>query len=238
MISKSLTTSQKVQAIGNKIQAAVKALTLEHVSDNDLRGLVAYIMTAIGLKNMPGQIEDLVMINYMRSSLSRFTMEEFKIAFNLLADGKLDIHIEHFNSFNTLYLGRIMESYSRFRFKYIHPEQYDEPAKEITTEDLNELVMISFERYKQGKPVTDFGGIQNKYLRFRKLIRHTVSEMDAIMEKARIRYENENSDTIGRVISKENSGEAIKDIARSMALTSFFKDIQNRNIDLKKLLYD
>ena len=222
--------------IFDQIQQALMLPKVNAASDHELRMMITYIQTAIGIKSIPNDIEDLVMLNYIRHSLSKFTLDELMIAFTLLADSKLDLNIDHFQSFNTLYLGRVMESYSRFRFRYLTPAEQAEAPKQVTDQDMINLILLQYDHWLNKKEVTDFGGIQLRYLTKCGFIQMSLSQMDDILNQAGEVYKESHRDIIGRVLENGNDKDGIKDIARSISLRKWFKSIRDSNKDIKLIL--
>ncbi len=99
-------------------------------------------------------------------------------------------------------------------------------------EDIKESILLQYKRWTEKKAVTDFGGLQIKFLRKSGLIKQTLSEADEIYEQATKVHYNGNKNLLGNIIVTENDQFTIQDIARSITLRKWFKSLSDNNKDI------
>lgn len=236
-------TENKGKSLSNWIVSASKMKKVSGCTETEIRKMIAYVMIMVGFKDKPEEAEALVLIDFIQSRLSRFSIEEFKVAYTLFVEGKLDIDREHYNSFSTIYLGRVMESYSRYRFSHLKnhekaiEEEQDEP-KALTNDDIENLIIESFERFLTKKDIYDFGAVQYRYLERLGLIDLTREQEMEIMVQAKQAHMLMNMSAAGRIINSENSEAVIVDIARMISLRNYFNQLKKHGQHIAVILND
>lgn len=206
----------------------------------------------LGIKETPSQVEMLSLTDFIRGSLGKYSPEDFKIAFTLYCENNLDENREHFQSFSALFVGRVMESYSRYRFKFI---QKEETVPEVSEPQQLWIIengcIAAFENYKLTKRLIDFGSSKYKYLEAIGLLNLTKERKDEIYKIAQNEHINElKSKTDSALTQKEavmkglfdlrdkGTIEVIKERARLIALREFFDNIIELEDDLMVMIYD
>lgn len=74
---------------------------------------MAYIFTLLGFKNYPDKEEMFIIEDFIRSSYPLYTIQEFRIAFKMAVQGKLDCTTEHYEKFSPKFIGQIMLAYTK-----------------------------------------------------------------------------------------------------------------------------
>jgi hypothetical protein len=129
---------------GKEIARAIygpKIRDIDPGDDEPIKQVFRYIFTLIGLKaeNIPDDIQKAVLLNFIRTDLAQYGVEEFRIAFHLLVKNELDMEPQHFQNFNPLYLAQVMAAYDDHRkqvFKKLREaEAENEKPKEMTPEE-------------------------------------------------------------------------------------------------------
>lgn len=249
MKSEQTTSINKHEAM---VVAACNTMTIKEASDKDIRSLIVYINTMVGIKSLPSDIEDLVLLDYIKSSLANYTLDEFKLAFTLYCDGKLSENREHFQSLSTLYLGRIMESYARWRYQYFHDINrvvldLPAPPDKQTDEKLKEGVIRVFKKYKQNGLLLDFGNVYFRFLERIEVIVLTNKRKDEIYIQAeqiyRVREAQDAASAMDlldviRDADKVNDAtkEKIRMVAREIALKEYFDMLIESDITIEDAL--
>jgi len=236
----SLSTVNKEKSLSTWIVSASKMPKVSDCKDAEIRKMIAYLMILVGFKETPSDAETMVLVDFINSRLSKFSIEEFKVAFTLFIEGKLDITREHYNSFSSIYLGRVMESYGRYRFNYLKTHQDAIVESEETTSygpaDIEKLIIQQFDRFVARKTVFDFGSVQYRYLDGLNLIKFTGDEKREFMKQAEKIYISQNTSFAGRVLESGNKESAVIDIARLIALRQFYGSLKENNIHISTLL--
>lgn len=95
----------------NEILEAFKGDKLNLVSPVTLKQTLAYIFTLIGLTKYPDENEFAIIEDYIRTSYPKFTLQEFRIAFKMATQGKLDCHVDHYEKFSPKFISQVMNAY-------------------------------------------------------------------------------------------------------------------------------
>jgi hypothetical protein len=112
-VSKEWTTSKSGYIVDNEITEAFKGNKLNLVSPVTLRENLAYIFTLIGLTKYPDKDEMIVIEDFIRTSYPLYTIEEFRIAFKMAVQGKLECSTEHYEKFSPKFIGQVMVAYTK-----------------------------------------------------------------------------------------------------------------------------
>ena len=231
--------------------SAITSVTIKDATNKEIRMMLLYITKMVGVVNVPSESEEIVLLDYVHSSLSKFTLDEFKLAFKLYCDGQLDTDREHFQKISSLYLGRIMESYVRWRYRFTNKgteETTTKPTPEEHEKNMKEGCIRLFERYKRTKEIIDFGCIHYKYLRRNKFIKLTDDDIERIQDQAlgvlRIRESEKGRDGMREIKdslknfnpdSEENKLRLL-DICMEIALKEYFDEMLENEITMDKVL--
>lgn len=83
------------------------------VSPVVLRENLAYIFTLLGFKNYPDKEEMVIIEDFIRTSYPLYTIQEFRIAFKMAVQGKIDCSTDHFEKFSPKFIGQVMVAYTK-----------------------------------------------------------------------------------------------------------------------------
>jgi mRNA-degrading endonuclease HigB of HigAB toxin-antitoxin module len=99
--------------VDNEIVNSFNGDKLNLVSPIVLRENLAYIFTLLGFKNYPDKEEMVIIEDFIRSSYPLYTIQEFRIAFKMAVQGKMDCSTEHYEKFSPKFIGQIMLAYTK-----------------------------------------------------------------------------------------------------------------------------
>ena len=99
--------------VDNAIAEAFKGNKLNLLSPITLKENLAYIFTLLGLTKYPDKDEMIVIEDFIRTSYPLYTIEEFRIAFKMAVQGKLECSTEHYEKFSPKFIGQVMAAYTK-----------------------------------------------------------------------------------------------------------------------------
>jgi hypothetical protein len=99
--------------VDNEILTSFNGDKLNLVSPIILRENLAYIFTLLGFKNYPDKEEMTIIEDFIRTSYPLYTIQEFRIAFKMAVQGKLDCSTEHYEKFSPKFIGQVMVAYTK-----------------------------------------------------------------------------------------------------------------------------
>ena len=128
--------------VDNAIAEAFKGNKLNLVSPITLKENLAYIFTLLGFTKYPDTQEMVVIEDFIRTSYPLFTVEEFRLAFKMAVQGKLDCSTEHYEKFSPKFIGQVMSAYTK---KALEVRKMIKPIiKEIEPPKLSDNDIVSF----------------------------------------------------------------------------------------------
>ena len=125
-----------------------------------LRENLAYIFTLLGFTKYPDKDEMVVIEDFIRTSYPLFTVQEFRIAFKMAVQGKLDCSTEHYEKFSPKFIGQVMSAYTKKAIdvrKMIKPILSPNEPPKLTDED---IVSFTQKEWLQS-PKNDFNKVFN-----------------------------------------------------------------------------
>ena len=99
--------------VDNEIVNSFNGDKLNLVSPIILRENLAYIFTLLGFKNYPDKEEMIIIEDFIRTSYPLYTIQEFRIAFKMAVQGKLDCSTDHYEKFSPKFIGQVMLAYTK-----------------------------------------------------------------------------------------------------------------------------
>jgi hypothetical protein len=128
--------------VDNEIVNSFNGDKLNLVSPIILRENLAYIFTLLGFKNYPDKDEMIIIEDFIRTSYLLYTIQEFRIAFKMAVQGKLDCSTEHYEKFSPKFIGQVMLAYTK---KANEIRKNLKPiVKEIETPELTDEEIVLF----------------------------------------------------------------------------------------------
>ena len=146
--------------VDNEIAEAFKGNKLNLISPITLKENLAYIFTLLGFTKYPDTQEMIVIEDFIRTSYPLFTIEEFRLAFKMAVQGKLDCSTEHYEKFSPKFIGQIMSSYTK---KALEVRKMIKPIiNEIKPPKLTDDEIVSFTQKEWlESPKNDFNKVFN-----------------------------------------------------------------------------
>ena len=146
--------------VDNDIVHAFKGNKLNLVSSINLKENLAYIFTLLGFTKYPDTQEMVVIEDFIRTSYPLFTVEEFRLAFKMAVQGKLDCSTEHYEKFSPKFIGQVMSAYTK---KALEVRKMIKPIiNEIEPPKLSDDDIVSFTQKEWlESPKNDFNRVFN-----------------------------------------------------------------------------
>jgi hypothetical protein len=146
--------------VDNEIAEAFKGNKLNLVSPITLKENLAYIFTLLGFTKYPDTQEMVVIEDFIRTSYPLFTVEEFRLAFKMAVQGKLDCSTEHYEKFSPKFIGQVMAAYTK---KALEVRKMIKPIiNEIEPPKLSDDDIVSFTQKEWlESPRNDFNRVFN-----------------------------------------------------------------------------
>lgn len=238
------TSKRKVE----KSFSCPKIYSLEN--DEPIKMMLKYIFTMVGLQNIPSKEEFFVLVNYVKSNYSVYSVEEIKISFELAISKQIVAETNHYGIFSCTYFSNIMGAYSEYRERiakeYLADQQRErnkpkEPTKEqiikLKKDFFNQVLAPLFEKYKANKKL-EFGltpiRIVYESLKEHGVIELTKDEESEIKESFKnVRPVNNNEGLNKFIGTKKTPNERYRDYCQKIAIEISFNKKINRNETLK-----
>jgi hypothetical protein len=232
-VSKEWIASKSGYIVDNEITEAFKGNKLNLVSPVTLRESIAYIFTLIGLTKYPDKDEMIVIEDFIRTSYPLYTIEEFRIAFKMAVQGKLECSTEHYEKFSPKFIGQVMAAYTK---KANDVRKMQKPiTKELEVPKLSDEEIVSFTQKEWLESAkNDFNKVFNANKVFAILLKQgkLKFEPDEMLEIVRIVRE-ENLIKMNKLygLDAKNFRESIKDNdfvdtqCKKLALVKYFEGL-------------
>lgn len=113
----------------NRNGVKVRDINLPHTAtENPLIQTFRYLIILLGIRehNIPSESQKLVLYNYVVSNMGKYTCEEIRTAFEMAVAGRMNVDPNSFQSLDSVFFSRIMNSYS----EYIHKKGYNKTEQE------------------------------------------------------------------------------------------------------------
>jgi len=179
--------------VDNEILNSFNGDKLNLVSPITLRENLAYIFTLLGFKNYPDKEEMAIIEDFIRTSYPLYTIQEFRIAFKMAVQGKLDCSTEHYEKFSPKFIGQIMLAYTK------KANEVRKIAKPITNEieqpKLTDEDIVSFTQKEWlESPKNDFNRVFNAEKVF-----------NILLKQGKLRFEPQEIIKIIRIVKEDNA---------------------------------
>ena len=225
-----------------------KIYSLEN--DEPIKMMLKYVFTMVGLQNIPSKEEFFVLVNYVKSNYSVYSVEEIKIAFELAISKQIVAETNHFGIFSCTYFSNIMSAYSEYRERiakeYLSNQERErnkpkEPTKEqilkLKKDFFNQVLVPLFDNYKENKKL-DFGytPIRIVYESLRddhKVINLTNEEKNTIEKRSKERFKDLKTDKLNKLLGgKKTPKERYFDLCQKKAIEKSFDKIEKLKFEL------
>jgi hypothetical protein len=122
-----------------------KIYTLTEIED--LKNTIKYIFVLVGLRETPSKEEFMVLIDYIKTNYTMYSLQELKLAFQLALKKEFVVEINHYGLFSPSYFSVVMYAYSEYREQiakdYMRDNQkqkdLDNQNKEVSPEKIERL---------------------------------------------------------------------------------------------------
>lgn len=251
----------KREEIKQAIRSELKIRDLQEVEP--IKQALRYIFALVGLRpeQIPGDIEKIVLINFIKDNLKNHSPEELKLAFEVAVKGDFKTELNHFGHFSALYLSRVFNDYLEHRRQIVAEMRREEAEKErIKREEYMKRPEVIeahekafdegtltefFEEYKEKKSI-DFGffpvsiiykTLKNRHGFFKDL---TQKEKDSITNEAKKRSDSQIKHKLQKFGSKEDNAfrQIMKDAEQADIRRNGFLRINQRQIAIERLFED
>ena len=191
-------------------------------------------MLLLGIKGekLPSEFEYQVLTTELRSHYAGLSLKELDLAFTLAARDQLDYNAETYQSMSCFYLNKMLSSYLRWAAtKQWINTGIDEPIKEISNVDEDDIIQTSFDSFKKFKK---WNAIFNALGTFnildkRDLIDHSSTAIDKIVklteeaikvEASQVEYEDRQ-----KILNQLNDDDDMEINCKRMAVAQYFNKI-------------
>lgn len=214
--------------VDNEIVNSFNGDKLNLVSPIVLRENLAYIFTLLGFKNYPDKEEMIIIEDFIRSSYPMYTVQEFRIAFKMSVQGKLDCSTEHYEKFSPKFIGQVMVAYTK---KANEIRKNLKPiTKEIVPPKLTDEQVVSFTQKEWlESPRNDFNKVFNADKVF-----------DILLKQKKLAFKPDEMLEIIKVVRLDNQfrfnkmyGQDAKEFNKLMK-DDYFIDTQCKKLALKR----
>ena len=178
--------------VDNAIAEAFKGNKLNLVSPITLKENLAYIFTLLGFTKYPDTQEMVVIEDFIRTSYPLFTVEEFRLAFKMAVQGKLDCSTEHYEKFSPKFIGQVMSAYTK---KALEVRKMIKPIiNEIEPPKLTDEQIVSFTQKEWLQSAkNDFNRVFNANKVF-----------DILLKQGKLKFEEHEMLQIIRMVREDN----------------------------------
>jgi hypothetical protein len=179
--------------VDNEILNSFNGDKLNLISPITLRENLAYIFTLLGFKNYPDKEEMLIIEDFIRTSYPLYTIQEFRIAFKMAVQGKLDCITDHYEKFSPKFIGQIMSAYTK---KANEVRKIAKPiVKELEPPKLtdDEIILFTQKEWLESAK-NDFNRVFNADKVF-----------DILLKQGKLRFEPKEMHQIIRIVQDDNA---------------------------------
>lgn len=142
----------------NKFIKALESKKIKDCSHEEIKEVLRYVMIKIGLreKNLPNDIEKLVLIEHIVQEFGGHHLQEIRLAFDLAIARKIEAEVNCYENFSCLYFSNIMFAYRKwssgtYELNQREIEKPQQKQLEYATnpkQDIQELVELMIADYK------------------------------------------------------------------------------------------
>lgn len=169
------------------------------VNIEPLKEVLRYCVVLVGIKkeSMPSDAQKSVLIDFLINRLGGYSPNEIKHAFLLAVEGKLNVSVTAYQSFDSVYVSDILKAYKNYIVqKNYHRKETQEPIKKEITENEKRAVLKVFfldliDRYKKSlkslrSEINDEYGVVYDQLTRLGIMNATTQEKINAFEKAKL----------------------------------------------------
>jgi len=198
-VQKECLTLTNGSIVDNEIAQCFMGDKLNLVSPIILKQTLAYIFTLIGLTRLPDENEYAIIEDFIRTSFPQFTIQEFRVAFKLATQGKLECNVDHYEKFSAKFISQVMNAY---KYKANQVRRQIQINKELPVPKLtdDEIVEFSKNEWLTGKR-KDFNRVFNVNKVFNILLKQKKLQIDNKKKLEIINFVNlDNADRLAKML--------------------------------------
>jgi len=198
-VQKECLTLTNGSIVDNEIAKCFMGDKLNLVSPIILKQTLAYIFTLIGLTRLPDENEYAIIEDFIRTSFPQFTIQEFRVAFKLATQGKLECNVDHYEKFSAKFISQVMNAY---KYKANQVRRQIQINKELPVPKLtdDEIVEFSKNEWLTGKR-KDFNRVFNVNKVFNILLKQKKLQIDNKKKLEIINFVNlDNADRLAKML--------------------------------------
>ena len=191
-------------------------------------------MLLLGIKGekLPSEFEYQVLTTELRSHYAGLSLKELDLAFTLAARDQLDYNAETYQSMSCFYLNKMLSSYLRWAAtKEWMNTGIDEPIKQISNVEEDEIIRTSFESFKKFKK---WNAIFNSLGTFRILIERDLIDMTDVSREEIVKLTEQATRQLAQEVEYEDRQEILNELedddamelnCKRMAVAQYFNKI-------------
>ena len=223
----------------------------------ELHQLLIKWSVLVGVKPVPTNEELKMFVSYIAEHFHRNSIMEIDNAFSLATAGKLNIDVEHYQSFSVIYISKIINAYKEHCGKYVIDYKNllseKENEKEMTEEEKTKIIATSvldgFDNYKKEQKYNPFGYVSYDFLtrigvlkmtdekKGEILIEATALALKELKEKQKVAKKSDRNDIKKHILKIQNDMSGKDDevirVCKNLSLYKYYDYILENNISLK-----
>lgn len=229
-----------------RVQIANTHPKLAKIDDGKIAEVLIYLYKITGVPIEKPQTN--ILIGYMKNSMSFYSLLDLINGFTLAINRKLDIDDPNpYNSFSTLYIEKIMQSYHRYRFNVLETVKKQEALKPSDVpflspsekfEALQRWAVKTFKIFCEHGEFLNYGSPLYDRLKASGIINFTPEREEQLKSESAHNVtrtsRTEKSQSVGQAFILMNNS-SYTEAFRYHALKTFFNDLISTNTDLTEL---
>jgi hypothetical protein len=96
-------------------QLAFEDKKIAFATAEEVKAELKKIFLFLNIKTQPDELQKDMIVSFVLNDLKRFSLTELLLAYRLCASGQVKAEIEHFQNFNSIYIGKIMVKYEEWK---------------------------------------------------------------------------------------------------------------------------
>jgi len=205
-----------------------------------------FALMALRDQNLPSEAERNVLFDYVLRSDFNYSNLDIKNAFILYTQKKLDYTESHFQFFSVLFLENVMQSYKRYIINLPKPQPkpivQEEPSPAEIEAIMYQAFIREYETVKRGEKAIDYGNAVYEWMDKKGLIKFSAQRkmkfyQQAINNLKSQAYKNRTANLVQDTMRaiEVNKGDIVVTEAKKIALTVFFQEIIELDMDINEI---
>lgn len=96
-------------------QQVFESKKIAQATPEEVKQELKKIFLFLNIKTQPDELQKDMIVSFVLNDLKRFALTELLLAYRLCASGQVKAEIEHFQNFNSIYIGKIMVKYEEWK---------------------------------------------------------------------------------------------------------------------------